>query len=402
MEVYSQSEKQYACKTITDLDFLEMGVSRCLSESKTGRDFLQRHGDNNRLVVDPRHFFKSLKSDRRIENLNSVNRLIKPALAASIPDPYSEISELNGFAVYSGDGHFHTGATHDRRQSTSKGGDRKPATGHFFMMNHRNHYLSHLATADVGGQRKGEHDMRVIKRSDIDMLRGNEPKGTKVIMVWDKAGIDLRYWYKVKNSSGLYFVSREKENMKLIACGVWPFDRADERNKGVINDEMVGPGSGGATLRRITYREPEKGIIYKFITTEMTLAPGIICLLYKHRWDIEKIFDQFKNKLDETKSWGSGKKSKTSHALFLCLIHNLMMLLEADLIAEGIENEHELLRKEKRLKRLIQNGGNFVATFAQRFKVRSLKFIRWLRNHIYREAPWDKAKHRLREIYDIF
>lgn len=52
----------------------------------------------------------------------------------------------------------------------------------------------------------------------------------KVILAWDKAGIDFAYWHKVKMSSGLYFISREKENMKLIQCGEREFDRDDPRN----------------------------------------------------------------------------------------------------------------------------------------------------------------------------
>ena len=58
--------------------------------------------------------------------------------------------------------------------------------------------------------------MHLIKRSDMNLLRGHEPKGTKVILAWDKAGIDFRFWQKAKTTSGLYFISREKENMKRV------------------------------------------------------------------------------------------------------------------------------------------------------------------------------------------
>jgi len=34
--------------------------------------------------------------------------------------------------------------------------------------------------------------------------------------------------------------------------------------------------------------------------------------------------------------------------------------------------------------------------------VRSVKYIRWLRNFIYREVPWSRAVARLRVIYVIF
>ena len=236
VDVYISSSRKYNCTTLSDLDFLEMGVLRCVSASQTGREFLQHHGDHDRLEIDLDLFFKSLKSRRRIDNLYSVNHLINPLLRESVVDPFAEIPELDGYAIYAGDGHFHAAAVHDPKDISSAGNERKLATGHFFTLNLRTHYLNHLGTSDLRDERKGEHDMHLIKRSEIDQLRGGEPKGTKVILVWDKAGIDFRFWHKVKMSSGLYFVSREKSNMKLISCGFLSFDREDPRNNGVISD----------------------------------------------------------------------------------------------------------------------------------------------------------------------
>ena len=35
---------------------------------------------------------------------------------------------------------------------------------------------------------------------------------------------------------------------------------------------------------------------------QMKLPPGLMVLLYRRRWDLEKVYDQFKNKLNEKKS----------------------------------------------------------------------------------------------------
>ena len=340
VDCYLNSHKQYDCQALTDLDFIEMGTVRSLSDSDTGRDFVQRHADHGRLNIGLDLFFKSLKSQRRIDNLYSVNQLVKPLLDQDADDPFVEITELNNFAIYAGDGHFHRAAVHDPKDTDKNRKGRKLATGHFFLLNLRTLHLNHLGTSDLRDERKGEHDMHLIKRTDFETLRGDEPKGRKVLLVWHRAGIDFQFWHKAKTTSGLYFISREKSNMKLIRCGHKPFDRDDERNKGVVSDEQVGPGSGGNMLRRIVYIDPETGAEYKFITTEMTLPPGIICLLYKARWSIEKVFDEVKNKLREAKSWGSGDNSKTAHALFICLAHNLMVLLEQHLkTSEAIWNE---------------------------------------------------------------
>lgn len=403
VDAYQRSSKRYDCAELTDLDFIEMGVNRCLSASRTGRDFLQHHGDGGRKEIGVSHHFKALQSGRRLANLASVNSLVTRHLKGRAGDAFSSVPELDGFAIYAGDGHYHAGAAHDAGSEGSDGVVRKLAAGNFFMLDLRTHAISHLAAADRGGARKGEHDMRAIKRSATGDLRGGEPAGRKVILAWDKAGIDFAFWQKAKSTAGLYFISREKANMRLTRCGHRNFDRDDVRNAGVDDDENVGPGGGGAMLRRITYTDPVSDARYVFITTEMTLPPGILALIYKQRWDIEKVFDEFKSKLEEKKSWASGATAKTVQAQFLCLAHNLMVLLEDDLLTgEGVDNGKERARKAARKAAALAKGANFVSTLLQRFTVRSVKYIRWLRNFIYRKVPWSQAVARLRAIYLTF
>jgi hypothetical protein len=400
---YKLSERQYNCTELTDLDFLEMGVVRVLSDSKTGRDFVQRHADHGRKEVSVDLFFKAMKSTRRLTNATSVNRALDPLMSAKCDDPFLAIEELDNFAIYAGDGHYHGAAAHDKRLVSNRGELKKYPTGHFFMLDLRTHYMRHIATAEQGGTRKSEHDMRVIKRTAVDTLRGGQPKGRKVIMAWDPAGIDFVYWQKVKRSYGLYFISREKQNMSFTVVSERAFDADAAENTGIISDEIVVPSGGVGKFRRVTYVDTTDGTVYTYITTEMTLPPWVIVLIYKHRWDIEKVFDEFKSKLYERKSWASGKTAKTAHAQFLCLVHNLMVLLEDLIVREsGVENEKEVDRKQTRKDSALQRGASFIATALQRFTVRPLKFIRWLRNFTYCEASWSHAIERLRRNFAIF
>jgi len=48
----------------------------------------------------------------------------------------------------------------------------------------------------------------------------------------------------------------------------------------------------------------------------MTIPPGLIARIYKMRWDIEKVYDEMKNKLDEQKAWASTPTAKTMQAHF--------------------------------------------------------------------------------------
>jgi hypothetical protein len=126
-------------------------------------------------------------------------------------------------------------------------------------------------------------------------------------------------------------------------------------------------------------------------------------LLYKQRGDVEKVFDELKSKLVEKKAWGSDPTAKSTQAQFLCLTHNLNVLLEEDLrrvdqIEITVEREHKSARKEKAEK----DGANFFSTALQRFTVRRLRLIRWLRNFVYRATSWEVAVARPRHVYATF
>jgi hypothetical protein len=410
VEAYAGSQRKYDCTGFGDLDFLETGVLRCISAVTSGRDFLQQHADRGRKDIAVDLFFKALKSGRRLANLESASANVTRSVAARAADPYAGMGELAGFDIYAGDGHFHEAACHDphkpeKLEPTGKKGERakvakKRQSGHFFLLSMRDHSLRHHSLAEIRPGGGNEHDMHALKRKQIAALRPAAPAGRKVMVVWDPAGIDFGFWAGAKRS-GVYFISREKANMDLTPMGQVPgFDRADPRNAGVSADEFVGPGgSGGDMMRRVTYTDA-KGTTYRLLTTEFKLPAWVIVLLYKQRWDIEKVFDEIKNKMLERKSWASGETAKTMHATFLCLTHNLMLLLEADIEkADGVGNSAEKKRKAEVADEARKSGANYIAIALQRITVRSVKFVRWLRNFIYRDVPWGEALARLAKIY---
>ena len=82
----------------------------------------------------------------------------------------------------------------------------------------------------------------------------------------------------------------------------------------------------------------------------MTLPPGLIAFIYKKRWDIEKVFDQFKNKLMEKKAWAKSPNSKCVQAKFMALTHNLILLLERKIeVEEGISDIKIEKKKQQRI-----------------------------------------------------
>ena len=95
-------------------------------------------------------------------------------------------------------------------------------------------------------------------------------------------------------------------------------------------------------------------------------------------------------------------------AQFVCIAHNLMLILEGCVEKEGIENEIENNRRNNRLERVLASRKivnkklpDFLVK-PKRTTQRSVKFIRWLRNHLYSNTSWREALGPLQRIYATF
>lgn len=384
------------CPEFPDETWIGLGLERVLHEMPSGRAFLQEHAFRFPHGPPRANYFESLKSTRRLNLARELNQSLCQRMAQTLPDPLSQYAELADFDIYAGDGHWHGAAAHDAPADD----DKKYAVGHFYALDLRRKSLRHLA-AGIG---KKEHDMHVLKRLDAETLRQQAAKGRKVLYLWDKAGIDFYAWHRWKKASGVYFVSLEKENMNLEVTGHPTWDRDDPVNAGIKSVELVS-GAAGVLLRRIRYVEPVTGTEYVFITNEMTLRPGLIAFLYKMRWDVEKVFDVVKNKLHEQQAWASSMNAKCAQAQFICLLHNLVEILEETLRLEGIENVAEIKRKRKVFAQAeaiaVAAGRKFPSCVAalQRLTQCSVKLLRWLRSSLAGKLAWDAATPRLRELY---
>ena len=391
------------CPELPDDQWLLLGVRRALEERATGRGFLQHLISAGLVAPERSHFFETLKSGRRLALIAECSHGLARSLPALEADVWGGVPELAGFEIHAGDGHFHAAAAHD---SAAADDGVKYATGHFFTLNLRTHALAPLTAADQV-ERKKEHDMHALKRLPMEELRQGAGKGRKVLYVWDRAGIDFQQWHHWKHSGGLYFVSRQKENMRLAPIGKNAWDRADPRNAGVLTDELVAT-SQGVSVRRVRYHCVLRGEEFSFLTSEYTLPPGVIAHLYRLRWEIEKTFDELKNKLGESKAWASAANAKAMQAHFLCLAHNLMILCEADLArVHGVRNEAELTRRAQRLEKEEQRLAKenlvlpLLVRTLQRLTVRSVKFIRWLRVQLFLQPHHEPAIAALRQLYAV-
>jgi Transposase DDE domain len=401
------------CPSISDDEWLQLGVRRVLEQEPSGRGFVQAMRDSGYADIAVSSLFDNLASPRRLLGC----RWSAQALQQEVDrqrracDPLAIYSCLDAFAIFAGDGHYHEKATHDLARL---GHD--TATQHFYSLDMRTHALRHITAAITGPThdaaqaasiRKRENDMHAIKRLGHEAMRLGTPCGRKVLHVWDRAGIDLSLWTNWKARHGIYFISRLKDLMIPNKTKDFVFDAQDPVNAGIESD-IAALSAGGSPFRLISYICPATGERYQFITSENTLPPGIIAYLYKMRWDIEKVFDQVKIKCGEKKSWGSSAETKEVQAIFICIAHNLMLLLEDKLLRENrIANEREEKRKSERsdsYQALAVKAGRIVAPMYRliaRMSQRCVPFIRWLRNHLRSRGLWDQSLAALRHIYGL-
>jgi hypothetical protein len=384
------------CPELPDEDWLRLGVQRVLEGSESGRAFLQEHGV--RLENAPRHnnYFASLKSERRGALVREVSLALIAAARPRLKDRLADIPELAEYECFAADGHWHKAAAHDPRH-----GDTKMAVGHFYSLNLRTHTLRHLAA----GEGLHEHDMSALKRIKPKGLRQEVPQGTRVLMIYDKAGIDFGYWKRCRHECAVYFLSRVKEGMVFTWEESRFWDESDRRNRGVLSDWNV-TSRQGHTLRIISYLDQQTGEVYEFLTNEPDLAPGILAELYRRRWEVEKVFDEVKNKLGQKKAWASSLAAKETQAQMIALTHNLLLRYEQELAQRhGVTNQAEDRRRARRIELAAQACAkmgtplSLLVLLPRRATQRSVKFIRWIRQAIRERLTEAVAVLRLKHLY---
>jgi hypothetical protein len=388
----------WPCPEFPDDVWMHMGIQRVLEASESGRGFLQEHGLRFENPPGYNNYFASLKSERRNDLAREVNRQVITTVEARLGDRLAGIRELAKYACFAADGHWHKAAVHDPRHDGSK-----MAVGHFYALNLRTHTLRHLAA----GEGLHEHDMSALKRIKPKGLRQEVAKGTRVLIIYDKAGIDFDYWDRCRRECAVYFISRVKENMIFEWIEDYSWDKSDARNHGVIVDCKV-RSREGHVLRLIMYQDALTGKVYEFLTNEPDLPPGVIAELYRRRWEAEKVFDELKNKLGQKKAWGTTLVAKETQALMIAITHNLLLCYEHDLEQRhDVRNTAEDQRRNQRIDVAERTCAerrwpiSSLVLQARRATQRSVKFIRWLRHAIRDRLAESLAVARLRELYAV-
>lgn len=101
-----------------------------------------------------------------------------------VEDLFAEHKELKTFDFYVADGHYQKAACFDPKPS--KVGESQITTGHLFRLNLRYDHLDYFGLSRPDEGKKKDHDMRLIKRMEVERLRNGAEIGRKVLYAWDK------------------------------------------------------------------------------------------------------------------------------------------------------------------------------------------------------------------------
>ena len=203
--------------------------------------------------------------------------------------------------------------------------------------------------------------------------------------------------------------TRAKENMRFEVLGKNAFAKTDAANAGVLADELVRLANG-VVLRRVTYKCPENGERFEFLTTDRNLRPGVVALIYLTRWRIEKVFDVCERKLGQDKAWsnaGNPRRQRPCQADFISMAYNIMIFVktvtevdggatetiaevkrerEVDRRAAVVEAHNDTLeakakkRKAKRRPRGLRSLHPMLREIVQQWHQMTLQFIRCFRS----------------------
>src|SRR5665811_1261314 len=312
-----------SCSELKDIDFIHLGLLRCISQVDSGRHFLQTAEEVYGEQVPHSTYFKSLKSPRRTSMLEAVELQSYDRHCATLSshgiDYLASFPEVSEYTVLAADGHFIDHACHTEK---GKNGKVYPA-GFIYSLNLKNGLLRPFCLVTNGTHR---HQEIPVLRDQLEKQNKAKNPSQKCLYVYDKAVTDYIFWNH-QTEYGNFMISVLKENSVATFVESIPFDTNHKINTGVESYSLY--ENNGIRFSIINYRDPETGKLHRFVTTlHHSVNPGTIAMLYYKRWTIEKSFNNSKSDLKEIKAWSSDNNSLKNQMRLTAMSYNLLRVFE--------------------------------------------------------------------------
>lgn len=155
---------------------------------------------------------------------------------------------------------------------------------------------------------------------------GQLPCNPGTIYVFDKGYCNYQQFQKWSGQQ-VHFVTRLQENASYTVESASIKDIIEYAGGGVISDQIILLKSNSMKsplkVRLITYKDPQSGKVYRFVSNLFDVMATTIAYLYKNRWSIEVLFKQLKQNF-ELNYFYSDKAEGIKTQIWVALIANLI------------------------------------------------------------------------------
>ncbi len=154
--------------------------------------------------------------------------------------------------------------------------------------------------------------------------------------VMDRGYLDFERLHTL-HQAGSFFVIRAKSNLDARRV----YSAASDRGRGVICDQTIALSGFyshqhyPAHLRRIRFKDPERGKRLVFLTNQFTLPALTVCALYKSRWQIELFFKWIKQHLRIKRFYGTSENAVKTQIWTAVAVYVLVAIIRKQLKLEA-------------------------------------------------------------------
>lgn len=163
------------------------------------------------------------------------------------------------------------------------------------------------------------------KAHDLSVARQHLALAPHSIYCFDRAYLGLR-WLHQFQQVGAYFVTRALHNQSFRVTGqhLPPPSAAILADERIEFEGTVSHRKYPHPLRLVTFRDPDSGRLYRFLTNHFHLSALTIAEIYRQRWQIEIFFKWIKQNLKIKTFLGTSRNAVLAQ-IWVAMIYYLLL-----------------------------------------------------------------------------